>query len=222
MGTESLWVPLAISALSAGGAVYNQQDQAHKAQDIADNTIRMQQTKQHQADDVLNANVDRMKASTGDAERQASLDGFLSQLRANATQQGGSSGVPGTASARAKGDAAAGTVAIQGYGTNRADILSRIMGPTVQRMHENQMTARAGSDVSGIARDASGQAWLDQLRQQKNVLNPWISAASQLGNGVAQGMASSGWGTPDPKLEVPQITAQRMSYVPPALRPWGT
>ena len=110
---------------------------------------------------------------------------------------GGGINVPG-ASDRFQGDVASGKATIQNFGTDRAGIMSRIMGPTVQRMHESQMTARAGSDVSGIARDASGQAWLDQLRQQKNVLNPWISAASQLGNGAAGAMAGqagnvSGW-----------------------------
>lgn len=221
MGTEAVWVPLAISALSAGASVYNQQQQAHKAEDISNDLMRTQQRKQHEADALVNENVGRLKASTGDAERQASLQGFLQQLRQNSNPQSGGVNVPG-ASDRFQQDTASGKAAIQNFGTGRADIMSRIMGPTLQRINENAMTARTGSDVAGVAREASGDAWLQQLRQQKNVLNPWISAASQFGNGVAGGMASSGFGVPDAPLETPAITATRMSYVPPALRRAGT
>jgi hypothetical protein len=218
MGTEAAWVPFVISALSAGAGVVNQQQQAHRQEDISNQMVRSQQSRQHEADAVLNQNLDALSKSNADQARSDSLQGFLGQLRANQANASGGAVVPGAASDRAQAEAASGKAAIQNYGTGRADILSRIMGPTLQRVNEQNMTNRAGDEVRGIGRNAQGDAWLAQLRTAQNVQNPWVNAASQVGQGVASGMAGSGWNPNDPALEVPQINAQRMSYTPPMLR----
>jgi len=210
MGTEAFWVPLAISALGAGASAYNTHQTAQRQEEVAQNASMKQQRKQQEADARLNSELDTLSASGPDAERKASLDGFLQQLRANAgTASGGSNVI--NASDRFKTDSATANAAIKNYGSGRADTLSRISAPGLQRQREGYDINRAVSDVQGIGRDANAEAFLSQLRLNSIRPDPWISAAGQLAQGVGSGMAASGWGT-DPMSglgDIP-ITAQRM------------
>jgi hypothetical protein len=189
MGTEAFWVPLAISAIGAGASGYNTYQQQKRQEDLANQGMRTQQMRQHEADRAINQNLEALSQSNPDSERQASLEGFMQALRANSLQQSGGANVPGTASDRAKREAATGTAAIQNYGTNRADILSRLMAPTLQRVGEANLTNRTGSDVTGIGRNAQGDAWINQLRMAQNVRNPWIDAAGQVAQAYGGNMA---------------------------------
>jgi len=224
MGLEAStlgYIALAASAAGTGAQAINANQQAARQRQIADDQIRTQQVKQHEADSILNANTDAIGRSNGQAERQASLDGFLSQLRANAAAQGGTAAVPGAADPRAQREAAAAKSAIQGYGTDRADILSRIMGPTLQRVNEQNMTNRAASDVTGVNREAQAASWINQLRTAQNVTNPWVQAGGDVLKGAGSAMAANVGNAGQPQLDPINVTAQRASYVPPALRPWG-
>jgi hypothetical protein len=188
MGTESLWVPLAISALSAGAGAYNNKRAADKQEEVATNMSRQQQRHQRDADAALDGNLDALAASDGDAERQQSLDGFLQQLRAN---QQSSRGTPGSEGGeRFQQDSATAQAAVKNYGGKRSDVLSRIAAPGRQRQNEGIAANRAQDDVAGIARNASGDEFLKRLRMQSIVPDPWLMAASQVGQGVASGMAS--------------------------------
>jgi hypothetical protein len=194
MGTEAVWVPLAISALGAGASAYNQHQVAKRQEDEAQNASMTQQRKQHEADARLNQELSALSASGPDAERKASLEGFLQQLRANAGAAGGDSNVI-NASDRFKKDSAASGAAIKNYGTTRSDTLSRINAPGFQRRREGYSINRAGDDVTGIGRDANAEAFLSQLRMNAIRANPWLEAAGQVAQGVGSGMAASGWGT---------------------------
>ena len=192
MGTEAIWVPLAISAVGAGASAYNQHQVAKRQEEVAQNSSVRQQRKQQEADARLNSELDTLGTSGPDAERKAALDGFLQQLRANAGEAGGSSNVIG-GSDRFKKDSATSGAAIKNYGTTRADNLSRISAPGMQRRREGYGINRAGDDVAGIGRDANAEAFLSQLRMQSIRANPWIDAAGQIAQGVGSGMAASGW-----------------------------
>lgn len=194
MGTEAIWIPLAISALGAGAGAYNTHQTAKRQEEVAQNASMKQQRKQQEADARLNSELDTLGTSGPDAERKASLDGFLQQLRANAGEAGGTSNVIG-GSERFKKDSAASGAAIKNYGTTRADNLSRISAPGMQRRREGFSINRAGDDVAGIGRDANAEAFLSQLRMNSIRPDPWITAAGQIAQGVGAGMAASGWGT---------------------------
>lgn len=215
MGTEAVWVPALISALGAGAGVVANQQARRKQEDIATEQMRGQQTHQHQADAMLNSELDRLKGSNADASRKASLEGFLSQLKANQANAGGAS-TPG--GARYQADTTAAGADIKNYGTGRADTMSRIAAPGLQRVAEGQSINRTLGDVAGESRNASGDAFLQALRANSVQANPWLIAGGQVAQGAGSAMASSGWGAQDPALEVPAITAQRQSYIPPYLR----
>lgn len=198
MGTEAVWVPLAISALGAGASAYNTHQTAKRQEEVAQNASMTQQRKQQEADARLNQELDTLSASGPDAERKAALDGFLQQLRANSGAAGGTSNVI-NASDRFKGDSANAGAAIKNYGTTRAGSLASINAPSLQRRREGYGINRAESDVQGIGRDANAEAFLSQLRMNSIQRDPWLDAAGQIAQGVGSGMAASGWSGFGPK-----------------------
>ena len=216
MGTSALWVPLAISALGAGASAYNQHQTVKRQEEVAQNASMKQQRKQQEADARLNSELDNLSTSGPDAERKASLDGFLQQLRANAGEAGGTSNVIG-GSDRFKGDSATSGAAIKNYGTARADNLSRINAPGFQRRREGYGINRAESDVQGIGRDANAEAFLSQLRMNSIRPDPWLGAVGQVAQGVGSGMAAGGYGSRMDGLGDIPITAQRI----PTASPFG-
>jgi hypothetical protein len=212
MGAEVL-VPLAISALGVGAQAYGQHQQAVKAEDISTDLLRKQQMGQREADASVNQTLDKFGRSTGEAERQQSLQGFLQQLRGSQAQAAGGD-TPSTASDRAQMDAAAGRSAIQNYGTQRADNLSRIVGPGQQRVNEQALVGRTGDEINAAQRNAQMQQYLAQLRMQRNTVDPWLQAGGQLAQSYGSSMAGSGWNPNDAPLQGVNINAQRMLEVP--------
>jgi hypothetical protein len=189
MGTESVWVPLALAAVSAAGTAYNQYDVAKKQNAASTDMMRTQQTRQREANAQTDQQIAAIKNSNADSARQQSLDGFLSTLRANAVNSRGTTPVLG--GDRFQADANSTNAAIQNYGTNRADILSRILAPMEQRRNEVQGMARTNDELAGIARNAEADRFLSQLRMQNIHANPWISAGSQVAGAAAGAMAGS-------------------------------
>ena len=192
MGTEAFWIPAAIAAVGAGAGAYADNRAAKRAEDISQRGIQKQSLRQREADQRVNDSLSGLEASSPDAARQESLDGFLKMLRANKGQAGGASTVGGD---RFKEDTNAASAAIKNYGGQRADNLSRITAPGTQRVNENVAVNRTNSDIEGIARNARADAWLNQLKLQSVRADPWIKAGGQFMTGLGAGMAGAGWGT---------------------------
>lgn len=214
MGTSAeILIPLAISALSTGGAAYNQHRVASRQEDEATKLMQNQQRQQQRADSGLNAELTTLEGSSPEAERQKALGGFLKMLRANATSSGGAGATAG--GERFKEDTATSQAAIKNYGTQRADNLSRIVAPSRQRMNEHVGIGRAGDDVAGVARDANMERFLSMLRTQGIRPDPYLDAGSQIAGGIASG-ASSYYANrgPNTSLEPIAITAKRIHTDP--------
>jgi hypothetical protein len=190
MGTEAIWIPLAISALSAGATAYDQNRVAREQKEESTDMMKAQQRKQLQADAILNENTAALGESSPEEERQKALSGFLETLRANSGVAGGTS-TDAASGGRYGEDAAAAKADIQNYGANRSDMLSRIVAPSRQRQNERFAIGRTADEVSGVSRNADAERFLSQLRMQSIRANPWITAASQVGQGVATGMAGA-------------------------------
>lgn len=178
-----------ILSLLGTGAKMAADKQASDAQqrEVREDTYQ-QGVRQSQIDDEMQSEVAKLRDNTGDAERRASLEGFMQQLRANtANAQGGA--VRG--SDRFNSDTETANAAIKNYGTGRADTLSRVAGPGFQRMNENRRFARVGDTVKGIARDANAEHFLSQMRMQRIRPNQGLSALGSILQGAAGGMAAN-------------------------------
>jgi len=194
MGTEAVWVPYVIAALGAGAGAVNARNVAKKQENIAARGIAAQSRRQADADARLADATRELGASSPEAERAEALDNFEAQLRASKASASGTADVP-TGSNRYQTETAGAKADIQKYGGQLADIASRINAPLRQRDREKVGLRRAESDVAGIARNAAGAAWLNQLLAGSVTPNTALSIAGPLLQGVGQGMAGSGFGT---------------------------
>ena len=98
-----------------------------------------------------------------------------------------------------------GAQGVQQYADKSAGLMSRIDAPGMQRMGEGFSRGHLGTDVGLIAREASGQAFMDDLRLRSIRRNPWIDAAAQAmaTPGLADRLAKSGleiWDQPPERL----------------------
>ncbi len=200
MGTEAVWIPAAIAALGAGVGAYTTHKAASEQDDLAAQGIRDQSRSQRQANESINSELGSLEASNPDAERQKALDEYLSTLRANRAQAGGGTPLSG-ASDEYRTDASTTSAGIQNYGEKYADILSRIFAPQRQREQEGYSVARTGSDVTGIARDASGNDFVNRLRISAAQPNPWILAGGELAQGVGSSMAMNAGAAQDAMID---------------------
>jgi hypothetical protein len=202
MGTEAIWIPLAVSAISAGAAAKNQHDTLQRQDNEAAAGIAAQAGRQRQADARVSQEVQALEASSPEAERARATNDFLGQLRQARGAQYNANGVGASSDEFAK-DTAAGAGKVVDFGKASADRMARISAPGRQRVNEQVSFGRAAGDVNQIARGAQGDAFLTQLRMRGIQANPWIGAASQLGQGVASGMAqSSGYGSTDDSVSL--------------------
>ncbi len=183
MGTEVL-VPLAIAALSTGAQVYNgQQVKRREDQNLA-TTLRTQGAHQREADAKVNDQVAQLAASTSADERAKREGQYLDALaRRRGTQQAGLTPTVGSATFNA--DNAAARTASDAMATRTAGLEARIDAPTLQRQDEGFGYGRLATDLSLIDRQASGDAYLDELRRRAIRRNPYIDAAASLGQGYA-------------------------------------
>lgn len=189
MGTEGIWVPLALSALGAGAGAVNQRNIAKKQEQVANRGIAQQASRQREADQRINAEIGAQARSTPEEERAASLAAFTDQLAAAKPAAAGTASNSVVGSDRYQTDSNAAQAAVQNYGAKRADLTSRIRAPLDQRNNEGISRRRAGSDVAGIQRNAEGDAWLTQLLAQSVKGNTGLEIGGQLATGAAQAMA---------------------------------
>lgn len=180
-------VALIASLLSTAGAGYNQYRTAKNAEDEALQGMNAQRVKQRQIDERLNAGIDDLEQSTPEDEQAASLDAYLSQLRAN---RAGTEGISTPGVSRYGQDTAASQAGVQNYGQKVAGILSRLDATRDQRRNEGFGISRMATDVQGTARDASGEAFLNRLRMSQIQPNRWLDAGAGVLSGVASGAAS--------------------------------
>lgn len=210
MGVETI-AGLAISALAAGAGAMENKRVADRQNDIADERTRMQQRKQREGDVAINAELDKMKGSNPDAQRQKSFQDFMGMLMANrGSATGGQSPVAG--SKRFQAESASAGAGIKNYGTARAGNLADIAAPGRQRRDEAISRGRLGDTLSGVSRDANAEDFLLQLKANSTRPNPWVMAASQFGQGA--GSAMSGRMAPITDADLMQSTTQNFSLDP--------
>jgi len=192
MGSEAIWVPLALSALGAGASYYNTQQTAKKQDNALAQQIRNQQNLQHQADARTAQMIQQQGQQTDTKEKAAGLAANQAVLQANAGQAQKVFQVPGAVSQAYQTAGANAAQGITNFGNQQADLQSSINAPSQQRQNNRVNIDNYGNDLGLIARKASGQNFLDQLKLQSVRRNPWIDVGSGLLNGAAGAYGGSG------------------------------
>jgi len=189
MGTEAIWIPLAMTALGAG-VNYNEQRKTAKRQDnILAGQIQQNSARQAEADRAVSDTLRTAATSSGEESRQGAAAQYLDQVRAaqaGATRGLGQVGAVSGAYQQAANDAALG---VGDYASQTANLMARIDAPAQQRQQEAQSSDRLRSNLGLIGRKAAGDDYLAQLRLRNVRPNPWAGVAAQLMSGAAQGMA---------------------------------
>lgn len=191
MCTGAEIIPLVVAAASAGAGVYNTNKTLSKQDAALAQSIRNQAGKQQKADARVNEEIAALEASRSTDERNANLAAYTDSLRKNSKQMtagltptiGGAAFVEGSKNAATD---------VNSYAGKFADLMSRIDAASDQRRGEGVGMGRAATDLSLIAREAEGQAYLDKLKYDKIRRNPWLDALSQVGMAYAGAKMPSG------------------------------
>lgn len=194
MGTEAIWLPLAMSALGAGASVYNTRQTAKRQDAEAARQIAAQGARQREADALVSDAVMKQGQSNPDAERAASLDQYVTQLQKTQGNAEQGLGQIGAVSGRYNTAADAARAQVQQTGGQTADIYSRIDAPLRQRQAEGIAQGRLGSEVGRIGMLSDSDRYIGDMRMQGIGRNPWLDAAAGALQGGAGYMAGRGGG----------------------------
>ena len=198
-------IPAIIAVVGAGVQAYNTQRTANKQDQAAARSIRNQSKKQEEVDARVNKEVQELSQSNSADERAKALSQYTDTVRQGSGEI--TAGLtPGIGSDIFKADAAKGAQGTLDYAGNIAGLMSRIDAPNMQRRGEAFGYGRLATDTNMLAREARGQAFLDELRMRSIVRNPWMDAAGAamqsygssggsfgMGGGGGNGTAASTW-----------------------------
>ena len=187
--TTSTALALGLAAASVGAQYYNTERTARRQDNALATSIANQGRKQQVADTAVNEEVRKLESSTAADERAGRLAEYMDIV---AKKRGNAEAglTPGLGSERFQSGAAAATKATQGYAGKMADLMARIDAPGLQRQGEGFGYGKLATDLGLIGREASGQAFLDQLRLSRIKRDPWLDAASAGLSGAGGAMAS--------------------------------
>ena len=187
------WIALGIAIAGAALSAYNTQQTAKKQDRALAAQITQQGKKQQQASAKI-AEALAAQAQSDPADEQAQqMESYLSTLRQGQQNAGLNTGPGGFSEEYRRGTAEAGEQ-LGEYGTGRADLLSRIDAPRLQRQNEGIMFDTLGNELRMIGSEASGQAYLDQLHYNSIQQDPWLDALGSVATSYGKGMAGAGAG----------------------------
>lgn len=188
----AFWVGLGIAAIGGALQYQNTQQTAHRQDQQAALSIQHQSGIQKEADAKVNDEVTKLSQSTAASERASRLNDYIGVLRtakAKTDQNpafGSTALQQGAVNANAAGNADA---------TQNANLMASMDAPNLQRMQESFGYGQLGTDLNTIGRQSSGQAYIDQLRQNAIRRSAGKDLAAGLMMSAGSGMASGGGGT---------------------------
>lgn len=199
MGTEALWVPLVVGAVSAGASAYNTNRTEKKQDNQLAQQISRQGEDQRKIDQRTQQLLAEAQASSPEAEKASALQSYVDQLARNDAGGAINQGAGGFSDAY-RADAQDAALGVGQYGEKMAGLLSRMDAPTRQRQNEGVLFNNAATDIGLLKRGSSGQDYLDQLKLQSIKRNPWIDAAASAMSGYASAGGGTGgsWGFQSP------------------------
>lgn len=193
MGTEAIWVPLVLGAVSAGTQYMNNRQQARRADRVALDSLRTNAQRQRRADEVTQKLISETGKSTDKEERSSTMSGFLKQLQKAQVDSHAGLQIQGAANDAFARDAAQAALGIDAEGTKYADLASRLDSPFLQRRNEQRLRTDAALDIDLVGREQQGADRTSDLRLRAIRSNPWLDAMSAVTRGAAASYGS-GWG----------------------------
>lgn len=193
MGAEALWVPMLMSAASAGVSAYNTNRTARRQDAALADSIRNQANKQREADAKVNDEVARLKESRSSTDEAQRAGDYARQLIRNRAAM--TSGLnPTVGGAAVQSDSAQAAQAAQSLADQTAGLMAMQDSAGMQRQREGFDFGRLGTDLGLIGRESSGQQYIDQARMRAIQRYPWLD----IGSGILGGAAGAFSGGFDP------------------------
>lgn len=192
MGTEAVWIPLALTALGAGGTAYNNRQVANRQDEELSRQLSRDSALQRQADDKVRDLLKRTSESDPKEETAQSLKQYTDSLRRNVgSANGGVQQLSGASDEYQAGAAEAGA-GISQFGDKVAGLMSRVDGPIRQREGEGLDRQLFQNVISLLNREGQGQETLSRMRMDGIRPNPIIGALSEVALGAAGSMGGGG------------------------------
>lgn len=190
---------MALLAASAGLGVFNQQRTAARQNRQQIEGMNQLRQRQREATQRAMQEVEATRSSTPDQARETAASQYMDAVRRGEGSVEGA--LPSVAQASDAFEERRGQARgqVSDYASQMADLMSRIDAPVTQRREEAFGRQRAGSDINLIRNFAQGDDFVNQLRMQAIMPNPWLSIASQLGTGYALGKAGQPQAAPAPQ-----------------------
>ncbi|MFC4727151.1 hypothetical protein [Coralloluteibacterium thermophilus] len=192
MGLDPVtWAAIGAGLLSTGAGVYNNNQTAKRQDAAAAQGIRDQTRAQAEINDRIRQSVGQLEESSA-APAAAERSGTYRE-QVQAAQQRALAGLQlqGASEEYAK-RAGAAQEDVQGYAQRLSGLYGRMDAPTMQRQAEGFRYGDLGNQISTMARDAQGTAYLSRLRQSGIRRNPWLDVAQGALGGISSGLAGYG------------------------------
>lgn len=185
-------IALALAAAAAGASYYNTTSTAKRQDREAAAGIRRQSQRQQQADASVDKAIQAQAGSSGADEKAGVLEQYMQQVRS--AKAGSTSGLAqtGNVSDRAREAETNAALGVGNFGEKIAGLMAAMDAPELQRRNEAVDRARTAVDLEGIGRNASGDAFLNQLRLQGIRRNPYLDAFSSFAGGAAGSIGTGG------------------------------
>lgn len=192
MGTEALWIGLALSAASAGVSEANRRSTLRKQDRELAQGIRDQARVRREATQKVNEQIDRTEKSDAQTYRDARMGSMSKTLAKNRAKAMASLQQEGDLSDAARAYQAAQGAGAGDYAANLASLFSIIDAAGDQRRSEGMGRGDLGMDLTRLGGDASQMEFLARMRAQRHQDNPWLGILAAGLSGAGQGIAAGG------------------------------
>jgi hypothetical protein len=189
MGTEAVWVPLVLSAVSAGAAYVNQKQTANRQNNELLAQLTGQRAKQREADAKTAALIQSEQKSTDVGDRAKLAGGFGQALAAKTPAAISPLDVKGAVSSAYDKSGADAQQGIVKFGADTAGNLADLDAPFAQRMRDRFTEDRYKDDINQIGRFNRGDTFLSNMRLANIKGNPKLALLSSLAGTAAKGTA---------------------------------
>jgi len=194
MGTEAIWIPIALAAASGGVSYVNNRNTAKKQDQELAGSLRSKRALQQKADSEVQKLITDTEKSNPQEEIAKSLSQYTEQLRRSQGMQGSAiQGLSG-ASDKYQQDQVAANSGIAQYGDKIAGLMSRIDGAARQRENEGVNRMDFQNRISMLGREGEGQDFLSRMRLDGIRPNAGLSALSEILAGASGGSYGGGKG----------------------------
>lgn len=182
-------LPLLLAAIGGTTSAVNTGISNRRRDRAAEEGIRQQGETQAEANRRVNERVADIAQSTPEAERTASLEGFLDTLRSSSETVGGETDPLALGGQRFAERVTGGEAVTRQRGTETAGILSRIDSPLRQRAREQGRIGDTALSLNELGRQSSAQDFITQLRVASKRPNTIVEALAQTAKGAGSILA---------------------------------